>query len=128
MEAKRQEEVKGGSREVIREGDGSRGGADAARNVRGAKTGSSVCTSKPSSLLSSLPFVPYLAGNRLERNRLVLAPRVGRTARSLVPSGIPREKFPRTRERLKKGLSRGERTSGATNGIRMRVNEISVIM
>lgn len=54
------------------------------RAARGAKTGSSVCTSEAASLLPNLPFVPFLAGNRLKRNRLVLAPRVGRTARSLV--------------------------------------------
>lgn len=60
------------------------------RAARGAKTGSSVCTSEAASLLPNLPFVPFLAGNRLKRNRLVLAPRVGRTARSLVSYGISR--------------------------------------
>lgn len=84
--------------EEVREGDGSRGGADAARSVRRENWLLCLHMRAPSSLLPNLPFVPYLAGNRLKRNRLVLAPRVGRTARSLVSSGILRAKFPRTRE------------------------------
>lgn len=91
--------------EEVREGDGSRGGADAARSVR--RENWLLCLHKraPSSLLPNLPFVPYL-GNRLKRNRLVLAPRVGRTARSLVSSGISRAKFPRTREIAKETAAR----------------------
>lgn len=74
------------------------------RAACGAKTGSSVCTSEPSSLLSNLPFVPYLDGNRLERNRLVLAP--ARRADSQVRSfrlgyraQIPAEKFAKVRKK-----------------------------
>lgn len=93
--------------EEVREGDGSRGGADAARSVR--RENWLLCLHKraPSSLLPNLPFVPYLVGNRLKRNRLVLAPRVGRTARSLISSRISRAKFPRTRK-IAKETAAGE--------------------
>lgn len=96
--------------EEVREGDGSRGGADAARSVRRENWLLCLHMRAPSSLLPNLPFVPYLAGNRLKRNRLVLAPRVGRTARSLVSSGILRAKFPRTRE-IARGVVRGRSVS-----------------
>ena len=104
MEAKarRQEEVKEEGQEMkekeVREGDGSRGGADAARSVR--RENWLLCLHKraPSSLLPNLPFVPYLVGNRLKRNRLVLTPRRADSPFARFSSGISGAKFPRTRE------------------------------
>ena len=41
-----------------------------------------LCLHKPSSLLSDLPFLPYLARESQKRSRLALTPRLGRTAPS----------------------------------------------